>query len=110
MKFQIFSKLFLTDDCDTCVLGSFIFVQLFATQWTVTCQAPLFIGFSKQEYWSGFPCPPPGDPPNPGMKPATPVSPALAGKFFTASAIWEAQPITAECVCSNSIPIKSKVL
>ena len=70
-----------------CVLGSFSCVRLFATQWTVTCQAPLFMGFCKQEYWNSFPCPPPGDPPNPGMEPATLVSPALAGKFFTASAI-----------------------
>ena len=39
------------------------------TPWTVACQAPLSIGFSRQEYWSGLPCPPPGDIPNPGMKP-----------------------------------------
>ena len=47
---------------------------LFATLWTVAQQAPLFMGFSKQEYWSGLPCPPPGDLPDPGLKP---VSPAL---------------------------------
>ena len=38
------------------------------TQWTVALQAPLSMGFSRQEYWSGFPCPPPGDLPNPGIK------------------------------------------
>ena len=43
-----------------CVLGCFSPVWLFATLWTVAHQAPLFIGFSKQEYWSGLPCPPPG--------------------------------------------------
>ena len=44
-----------------------------------TCQAPLSMGFSRQEYWHGLPCPPPGDLPNPGIKP---VSPALTGRFF----------------------------
>ena len=39
-----------------------------ATLWTVACQAPLSMGFSRQEYWSGLPCPPPGDLPNPGIK------------------------------------------
>ena len=58
-------------------------VQLFATLWTVAHQAPLSMGFSKQEYWSGLPWPPPGDLPNPGIEPASPVPPALAGRFFT---------------------------
>ena len=52
-------------------------VQLFATLWTVALQAPLSIGFSKQEYYSGFPFPPPEDLPDPGIKPASPASPAL---------------------------------
>ena len=56
---------------------------------TVAHQAPLSIGFSRQEYWSGLPCPPPGDLPNPGIKPASLISPVLAGRFFTTSAIWE---------------------
>ena len=55
-------------------------VRLFATPWTVACQAPLPMGFSRQEYWSGLSCPPPGDLPDPRIKPA---SPALAGRFFT---------------------------
>ena len=55
-------------------------VQLFVTQWTVACQAPLSLGFSRQEYWSGLPFPPPGDLPYPETEP---VSPALAGRFFT---------------------------
>ena len=49
-------------------------IQLFATLWTVTCQAPLSMEFSRQEYWSGLPCPPPGDLPDPEIEP---VSPAL---------------------------------
>ena len=48
-------------------------VQLFATPWTVACQALLFMGFSRQEYWSGLPFPPPGDLPNPGIEPKPPA-------------------------------------
>ena len=55
-------------------------VRLFETPWTVAHQAPVSMGFSKQEYWSGLPFPSPGDLPNPEIEP---VSPALAGKFFT---------------------------
>ena len=51
--------------------------------WTVAHQAPLTMGFSRQEHWSGLPCPPPGDLPNPGIKLASSMSPALAGRFFT---------------------------
>ena len=71
-------------------------LRLFATLWTVACQAPLSMGFSRQESWSGLPGPPPGDLPNPGIEPESPVSPALADGFFTASATWEAciTPVT----------------
>ena len=48
-------------------------VQLFVNPWTVAHQAPLSIGFSRQEYWSGLPCPSPGDLPNPGIKPRSPA-------------------------------------
>ena len=65
-------------------------VQLFATPWTVAHQAPLSMGFSRQEYWSGLLCPPPGDLPNLGIKPKFPMSPASAGGFFTTGATWEA--------------------
>ena len=66
-------------------------VQLFVTPWTVACQAPLSMGFSKQEYWGGLPFPPPGDLPDPGIELPSPVSPALAGGLYTTSATWEAQ-------------------
>ena len=59
--------------------------------WTVACQAPLSMGFSRQEYWSGLPGPPLGNLPNPGIKPSSLMSLALAGRFFTISASWEAQ-------------------
>ena len=65
------------------LLSHFSHVQLFATPWTVALQAPLSVGFSRQEYWGGLPCPPPGDLPNPGIEPASLKSSALAGRFFT---------------------------
>ena len=67
-----------------CVLSHFSHVQLFATPWTVAHQAPLSMEFSKQEYWSGLPCPPPRDLPDPGIKPVSPPCPVLAGGSFTA--------------------------
>jgi len=54
-----------------------------STPWTVACQAPLSLEFSRQEYWSGLPFPPPGYLLSTGTEPASPVSPALAGGFFT---------------------------
>ena len=71
-------------------LNPFSRVRLFATLWTVACQVPLSMGFAGQEYWSGLPFPPPGDLLNPETKPASVMSPALAGGFFTTSATWEA--------------------
>ena len=58
----------------------------------VAHQVPLSTGFSRQEYWSGLPRPPPGDLPDPGMEPASLTSPALAGGFSTTHATWEAPP------------------
>ena len=72
------------------MLSHFGRVQLFVTIWTVALQAPLSMGFSRQEYWGGLPCPPPGDLPNPEFEPMPLVSLALAGGFFTTSATWEA--------------------
>ena len=57
-------------------------VRPFATLWIVARQAPLSMGFSRQEFWSGLPFPPWGDLPEPGIKPTSCVAPALAGKFF----------------------------
>ena len=57
------------------------------------CSPPgsLSVGFSRQEYWSGLPFPPPGDLSNPGIKPVFLMFPALAGGFFTTSGTWEVQ-------------------
>ena len=73
-----------------CVLSCLSRVQLFGTLWTVAHQAPLSMGFSRQEYPSGLPCPLAGDLPNPGTEPKYLLSPALAGRFFTTGATWEA--------------------
>ena len=72
------------------VLSSFSPTQLFATLWNVAHMAPLSMGFSRQEHWSGLPCPLPGDLPDPGIKPSSLMSPAMLGEFFTTSATWEA--------------------
>ena len=61
---------------DSCMCAShFSHVWLFVTLWTVFCQALLSMGFFRQEYWNGLPCPPPGDLPDPGIKPASLMSP-----------------------------------
>ena len=73
-----------------CACCHFDHVQLFETLQTIACWAPLSMGFYRQEYWSGLPHPPLGDVPDPGIKPASPVSPALADRFFTTSTTWEA--------------------
>ena len=74
-----------------CVLSRFSRVRLFVTPWTVACQAPLSKGFSKQEYWSGLPCAPPGDLPHPGIKPVSPYISCIGRGFFITRATWEAQ-------------------
>ena len=93
-----------------CTLSHFSRVWLFAILWTIARQAPLCMGFFRQEYWSGLSCPPPGDLPNPGTEPVSLMFPALAGRFFTTSATWEAQlqwtnpltPLSAECTIQSS--------
>ena len=73
-----------------CILSHFSYVQLFVTLWTRTLQVPLSMGFSRQEYWSGLPWPPPRDLHNPGIEPVSLTSPVLVGGFFTTGATWEA--------------------
>ena len=67
---------------------------LILTPQTIACQAPLSMGFSRQEYCRGLPCPSPVDLPNPRIKPVSLMSPAPAGGFFTTRAIWEAQALS----------------
>ena len=75
----------------TCTLSHFSRVWLFATPRTVACQSPLSMGFSRHEYWSGLPCPLPGDLPDPEITSSSLTSPALVGRFFTTGTSWEAQ-------------------
>ena len=63
-------------------------IDSFATLWTVALQAPLSMGFSRQEYWSALPLLPPGDLPDPGIEP---TSPALVGGFFTAEPLGKSR-------------------
>ena len=81
------------------VLSHFSCVWLFVSLWAVAHQAPLSMGFSREEYWNRLPCPPPGDLPDSGIKPISLMSPALAIEFFTTSATWEARA----CVCVYNI-------
>ena len=73
------------------MLSNFLCIQLFVTLWTVARQSPLSMGFSRQEYWGGLPCPPPGDLPDPGIKPMSLTSPALACGFFLTSGLLSNQ-------------------
>ena len=73
-----------------CVLSRFSRVWLLGTLWAAAHQAPLSMGFFRQEYWSGLPCPPPGDLPDSGIEPPSHIS--CTGRwFFTTGATWEAQ-------------------
>ena len=72
------------------MISLFTRVQLSMTLWTVARQAPLSMGFSRQEHWNGLPFPSPGDLPDSGIKPKSLTSPALAGGFFATRATWEA--------------------
>ena len=71
-----------------CVLSCFSQVWHLVTPRTVACQAPLFTGFSRQEYWSGLLWSPPGDLPDPWIEPKSLESPALASEFFTTSTTY----------------------
>ena len=70
------------------VLSRFSRVQLFATPWNTARQALPSMGFFRQEYWSGLPCPPPGDLPDPGIEPSSLMPSTLAEGFFTTGATY----------------------
>ena len=88
-----------------CVLSHFSRVGLFETLWTVAHQAPLSMGFSRQEYWSGLPFPTPGDLHNPGIKSASLMSPALVGGFLSTRTIWEAHVYVCVIYISHLYPL-----
>ena len=75
--------------------------RLFVTPWTVVLQSPLFMGLSRQKYWSGLPFSPAGDLLDPGIKPMSPPSPSSAGRFFTI--VLPGKPYQQSHLCSNSV-------
>ena len=79
-----------------CVLNCFRCVPLFEIPWAIACQTPLSMEFSKQEYWSGLPCPPPGDLPDPGIESVSPSAPALLADSLQLSP--EGYPVLLKCV------------
>ena len=84
-------------------------VQLFATPWTIAHQAPLSMGFPRQEYRGGLPFPSPSNLPILGIEPISLASPALTGRFFTTRATWEALCVcVCACVCVCGVSIHSK--
>ena len=89
-----------------CVLSRFSHVQLFETPWTIAHQAPLSLESSRQEYWSGLPCPPPGDLPHQRIKPAFLRSSELTGRFFTICATREAHTL---CLSLQWPPVAFKI-
>ena len=91
-----------------CVLSHFSHVQLFATLWTVAHQASLSMRFSRQEYWSGLLCCPPGHLPHPVMESMSLMSPALAGGSFITSATWEAQHFWEFCQFQGCLVLLSR--
>ena len=78
------------------MLSRFSHVRLFVIPWTVALQAPLSMGFSRQEYWNGLPFPSPRALSDPGIEPMSLMSLGLAGGFFTTSATWDAQVVMAQ--------------
>ena len=88
----------------------FSHVWIFATSRTVVRQAPLSMGFSKQECWSGFPLPPPGDLPNPQIKSKSPVAPALVGGFFTSEppGKWDSRDWQLNAVWGSGLNYKTE--
>ena len=89
VSFRYTTKWLVIHMC-ACMLSCFSHVRLWATLWTITHQGPPSIGFSRQEYWSVLPYPPPGDLPDLGIELTSLQSHAVAGRFFTTSATWEA--------------------
>ena len=85
-------------EISACILSH---VLLFVAPWTVVCQAPLCLGFPRQEYWSGWPFPPLGKLPIPGIKH---TSPALGGRFFIPEPPWKPRleiKCTVNVICLN---------
>ena len=84
------------------MLSHFSRVQLFAAPWTVAHQAPLSMGFHRQEYWSGLPCPPPGNLPDPGGRTHVSYISCIGRQILHHLATWEASLIYLRSSCKSS--------
>ena len=102
MRF-IYVGFVLTRCIHACMQSCFSHVWLFATLWTIACQASLSMGFSRQEYWSGLLWPPPGDLLDLGIKPVSLISPVLVGGVFTTGTPWEAPVAQQQRICLQCI-------
>ena len=91
----------ISQTCSHAVLCSVTSVMSDSVTYGLSHQAPLFMGFSRQKYWNGLPCPPPGDLPDPGTEAVFLTFPTSAGGFFTTSATWEAL-----CICMYALYTK----
>ena len=91
-------NLFLNMGLCACKVASVMSISL-RPLWTVALQSPLFMGFSRQESWSGLPCCPPGDLSNPGIEPHL-MSSALAAVFFSTSTPWDKKGLSQICKIS----------
>ena len=91
-------KLHIIENVCMCVLSRFSHVRLFGNIWTLACQASLSMGFSRQTYRSGFPCPPRGGLPNPAMEPMSFMYPALGRQHLFISATWEGPNLQSLCL------------
>ena len=91
----------------TCILSN---VRLFMTPWTVAHHAPLSMGFSRQKYWSGSPFASPGDLPNPGMEPVSPMSPALQVNSLLLGQVSDIPTVTLKTQKSIVVKGKNKIL
>ena len=111
VSLYVYTKTYMCDSVDMLVgmLSHFSNVQISATPWTMACQAPLSMGFSRQEYWSWLPCPPPEDLPNPGIEPMSPALQvdSLPLSHLGSPKIAHISPI--ECGTSNTVLVPSSV-
>ena len=98
----------LAQNDTTCMRESSVIFQLFATLWNVACQAPLSMGFSRQEYWSGLSWPSPGDLPTQEIKPGSPAAPSLRADSLQWSSV-QTQAVWLQSICSQLLLLLSRI-
>ena len=86
-----------------CMLSRFSHVQLFVTLWTVALQAPLSVGLSRQEYWSGWPCPPPGNLPDLGIEPTSLMSLSCIGRHVLKHSVQFSRSVASDSLWPHGL-------